>query len=255
MAMVDADVLVNDQSVGIFWLENLGHGEFADEQLIFSSDDVWILSLSASDLDSDGDNDLVFTYQEDIYWIETTNGQAGFGERQLLHAFEKQSDQQVDVLAASGVDVDLDGDRDVVSVVSIWDDGSTVYRVSWFKNSEGEFGEELLSHEISDIELAFGLPWSHLVTAVDVDLDSDLDLISLFSQTTSWKGAWYENRLAGDANDDGNVEFADFLTLSGNFGERTPEWEEGDFDGNGTVDFADFLILSFNFGAKRPVLP
>ena len=57
----------------------------------------------------------------------------------------------------------------------------------------------------------------------------------------------------GDANLDGEVNFADFLTLSDHFGEgsrRDPRgWSQGDFDGNGEVNFPDFLILSENFGA------
>lgn len=55
-------------------------------------------------------------------------------------------------------------------------------------------------------------------------------------------------RLAGDANADGQVSFADFLLLSANFGKAEVTWEQGDFDGDGGVSFADFLILSKNFG-------
>ena len=58
----------------------------------------------------------------------------------------------------------------------------------------------------------------------------------------------YKVTIAGDANEDGNVEFADFLVLSANFN-QSGGWQEGDFDLNGLVDFADFLKLSSNFGA------
>lgn len=51
----------------------------------------------------------------------------------------------------------------------------------------------------------------------------------------------------GDADLNGKVEFADFLTLSNNFGEPGG-WASGDFDGNGEVGFPDFLQLSQNFG-------
>ena len=53
----------------------------------------------------------------------------------------------------------------------------------------------------------------------------------------------------GDADLDGEVSFADFLTLSGNFDE-SGGWGDGDFDGDGKVAFADFLMLSQNFGNK-----
>ena len=51
----------------------------------------------------------------------------------------------------------------------------------------------------------------------------------------------------GDANLDNEVNFADFLILSENFG-QDGTWREGDFDGDGTIDFPDFLALSANFG-------
>jgi hypothetical protein len=56
----------------------------------------------------------------------------------------------------------------------------------------------------------------------------------------------------GDVNGDGNVDFADFLVLSANFGttvtEPPPGHEQGDLDCDGMVGFPDFLILSANFG-------
>lgn len=55
-------------------------------------------------------------------------------------------------------------------------------------------------------------------------------------------------RINGDADFNGQVEFADFLTLSGNFGKQELAWTDGDFDANGAVAFSDFLILSGNFG-------
>ena len=52
----------------------------------------------------------------------------------------------------------------------------------------------------------------------------------------------------GDLNLDGEVNFADFLELSGSFGKSSATWADGDTDGDGNVAFADFLTLSGNFG-------
>lgn len=52
----------------------------------------------------------------------------------------------------------------------------------------------------------------------------------------------------GDLDGNGEVEFADFLTLSANFGNEVADHTLGDVDCNGMVEFADFLILSANFG-------
>ena len=60
-------------------------------------------------------------------------------------------------------------------------------------------------------------------------------------------------RLSGDAGFDGRVSFADFLTLSANFGNpKATTWTDGNFDCSGLVDFDDFLLLSDNFGRSRP---
>ncbi len=54
--------------------------------------------------------------------------------------------------------------------------------------------------------------------------------------------------LPGDVDCNGTVEFADFLSLSRNFGSVEAGWDNGDFDGDGSVGFPDFLILAENFG-------
>ena len=69
---------------------------------------------------------------------------------------------------------------------------------------------------------------------------------NLHSDWTIYEATW--NVYAdGDANLDDEVNFADFLILSENFG-QDGGWREGDFDGDGTVGFPDFLALSENFG-------
>jgi autotransporter-associated beta strand protein len=52
----------------------------------------------------------------------------------------------------------------------------------------------------------------------------------------------------GDANDDGVVNFADFVRLSNNYGAADAGWFGGDFNGDGTTNFADFVRLSNNYG-------
>ena len=75
--------------------------------------------------------------------------------------------------------------------------------------------------------------------------------------TTADIPAWLEAKsqadggafVSGDTDLNGMVEFADFLQLSGNFGDDGV-WSQGNFDGQNGVDFADFLALSSNFGAN-----
>jgi len=58
--------------------------------------------------------------------------------------------------------------------------------------------------------------------------------------------------LLGDIDNSGEVDFADFLILSANFGQMG-ESLQGDIDSNGQVAFADFLILSANFGEVQAI--
>ena len=99
--------------------------------------------------------------------------------------------------------------------------------------------------------------------------DNDIDLLSAAVRNGSLNQAfdltgdgnidrqdrefWVQNlanTFFGDANLDQQVEFGDFLVLSGNFS-REVGWASGDFDGSGRAEFADFLLLSANFGNTR----
>ena len=59
----------------------------------------------------------------------------------------------------------------------------------------------------------------------------------------------------GDLDGNGTVNFADFLTLSGNFGKNVASHAQGDIDCDGKVSFADFLALSGNFGRNVGTVP
>ena len=52
----------------------------------------------------------------------------------------------------------------------------------------------------------------------------------------------------GDWDLNGKVDFADFLTLSANFGTDRKAWTDGDANGDGHVEFSDFLQLAQYFG-------
>jgi hypothetical protein len=53
----------------------------------------------------------------------------------------------------------------------------------------------------------------------------------------------------GDFDLDGNVDFADFLTLANNYGSDHKGWADGDATGNGDVGFSDFLLLAAYFSS------
>jgi autotransporter-associated beta strand protein len=61
--------------------------------------------------------------------------------------------------------------------------------------------------------------------------------------------------LAGDANLDGQVNFADLLIVVHNFNTTGNDWAHGNFtySSNGLVNFADLLIVAENFNKSAPV--
>jgi hypothetical protein len=65
-----------------------------------------------------------------------------------------------------------------------------------------------------------------------------------------------ENTLAGDANLDGVVNFADLLVVAQNFNHvldthgNAIDWADGDFNYDGNVNFADLLLVAQNFNKQ-----
>lgn len=62
--------------------------------------------------------------------------------------------------------------------------------------------------------------------------------------------------LAGDADDDDDVDFDDLLVLARNYGQSGRQASQGNFnyDADGRVDFDDLLMLARNFGTSLPPL-
>ena len=164
----DSDVLWSswgwsvNASAEISWHENLdGLGAFGPSRLITSSETAGITFSSASDLDGDGDVDVLSAGHNDggvgIKWFENTDGLGHFGPQRIILG---SGDHATAVYAA-----DLDGDRDKDLLVSMWDgDG-----VLWYENVDGlgNFGPR---RALADGYLRHILP-------SDLDADGDLDVI------------------------------------------------------------------------------
>lgn len=75
---------------------------------------------------------------------------------------------------------------------------------------------------------------------------ADLDCVATIDERDAVLNAL--GTLPGDLNGDGNIDFPDFLTLSGNYGMENASYSEGNINLEGPIDFADFLTLSGNYG-------
>ena len=152
----------------IAWYENDGQGNFGDQQVITTQADG-ARSVYATDLDGDGDQDVLSASGDKIAWYEN-DGQGSFGEQQVITT---QADGARSVYAT---DLDGDGDQDVLSA-SFLDD-----KIAWYENDgQGSFGEQQVITTQAD--------GTQSVYAADLDGDGDQDVLSASGD----KIAWYEN--------------------------------------------------------------
>ncbi len=188
----DADVLsasYNDDKIA--WYENRlteAERDFGPQQVI-STDVDRAESVFATDLDGDGDADVLSAsdYDSKITWYENrlTEAEGDFGPQQVITA---KADWAKSVFA---IDVDGDGDADVLSA-STDDD-----KIAWYENrlseAEGDFGPEQVITTDADGAAS--------VFAIDLDGDGDADVLS--ASLYDDKIAWYENRLSEAEGDFG----------------------------------------------------
>ena len=228
-ADVDGDgdmdaISVHGNSGVIAWYDNNGSQAFTRRE-IATVDGPW--DILATDLDGDGDLDVVSgCSNDDLDWHEN-DGSPGDGGW-TSHAVPTTMDTS---MALCAVDVDGDGDRDLV-VGSYWDDA-----VAWFENDGRQgFTEHTVSEEADHV-------WC--VAASDLDRDGDLDLLAALHRDKVI--VWYENDggqtfsqqmlatdvkyaqnlVVTDLDDDGDMD-----VLSANPGDDTVAWYEN--DGNQT---------------------
>ncbi len=160
--------------INIIIVNALNAQNFQTEHVISNGYLPGPMALFSSDIDNDGDYDiLTATYGSDgrITWVENLGG-AKFGLQHNIH---------VDIKGATDVfsiDLDGDGDQDVLAASQI---KSAIY---WYENSgNGNFSEaNIISNSVYSAQSVF---------AIDLDNDGDNDVLS-----AGWTGnqvAWYEN--------------------------------------------------------------
>jgi hypothetical protein len=177
----DPDVLsASAWTSTIEWYENLGAGVFGPPQVIVTgvTGSTFVRSIHATDLDGDGDVDVLSASAGDdkIAWYENLGG-GTFGPQQVITT---SADGAFCVYAA---DLDGDGDADVLSA-SYGDD-----KIAWYENlGGGAFGPQQV--------ISTAAHGARCVYAIDLDGDGDADVLSASEDDD--KIAWYEN-LGGGA--------------------------------------------------------
>lgn len=211
---------------GVFWHENDGSGAFTRRGVSNAGAVNRVESLFVSDVDGDGDQDL----------LAITNSTNGANVSVLVNNGSESFSVQAVGAASFGrsvfaADVDSDGDIDVLSA-SRNDD-----KVAWFENQGGlSFQEHVLTTSANGAASVF---------AVDVDGDGDTDVISASNQDSTV--AWFEN--------DGEQNFTEREISTNDRG--TFAVFAADFDGDGDIDVLSSatanqeLVLHVNDGAEN----
>jgi hypothetical protein len=208
----DLDVLASSSGGldEVKWYENTdGQGAFGPEQLITNTLNS-VRSLSAADVDGDGDLDAVFAslIEDKVGWIENEDGSGSFG---AINNLSIEVDGAISVFVA---DVDDDGDADIVY-------GSSVdNKIGWFENLDGigSFpGERLITIDANI---------SGTVSSADLDGDGDMDV--LISSSSYNKIFWYENT-------DGQGTLGTEKVIINNL-DRPQNIYPADLDGDGDLD-------------------
>ena len=128
---------------------------------------------------------------------------------------------------------------------------------TWDYNTWMQF--ERQHEEVSDMAFELLTP-APIVLLGDCNGDGVIDLADLscacgppdvVDEVLNAIQGWAPGNGRGDFDGDGDIDFQDFLTLSGNFG-MPGDYTDGDTDCNGNVAFADFLKFSSNFGRVPP---
>ncbi len=172
----DIDVVFSSSETDVIgWYENLdGMGTFGPQQIVSTATNE-VLSIFAADIDGDDDQDILSASHGDnkIAWYENLDGLGTFGPQQII---------TTNAVGANTVfTADLDGDDDIDVISS--SDGDN--KVAWYENTDGlgSFGSQLVIS--SDNDGAF------VVSAVDLDLDGDLDV--MHADRWNHRIEWYKN--------------------------------------------------------------
>jgi hypothetical protein len=159
----------------VAWYENLdGNGNFGEQSTIHLVANA--LSLNATDMDKDGDMDLIFTkdYPDQIVWCENLDGSGNFGEMKVIATHDQE--YGLSIFASA---VDLDGDEDMDIVASFMDN------ILWYENIDGE--NNFIEHTVTSDDRR--RRYSFIINDFDQDGRSDIIAYSDYDYSL----AWYKN--------------------------------------------------------------
>lgn len=207
----DMDILgaanVDDE---LCWWENTSGDASVLSKHLISDDLDGIRSVFSSDLDGDGDLDILVAANDahEISWWENIEGNGAAWNK---HVIDSDLDGAREVYS---VDMDADGDLDVIAIGSGYGAG---YGVSWWENTEG-IGQAWIEHAVDD-----NVNYCSSAHPIDIDGDGDIDILGKHGHEVCW---W--------DNTEGNGLSWAKHTLGYSYGLHSVE--SADLDGDGDLD-------------------
>ena len=190
-----------DDATGVEWFPNRGDGQYENPHRIL----VEFESPRLSDIDSDGDLDVVGYFQQEVLSDDGPTivamrnlGGGVFGETEVLHQIDGEGAIEFRTHDLRIGDVNADGREDIVYVTT--DTGARgSARISWLP---GQAGEDLFAEPQ---QVGRYLVWTIFaqddIQLVDLDVDGDLDIVTRYETTsTPQRGriSWFENQGNGE---------------------------------------------------------
>ncbi|HEX4411983.1 MAG TPA: VCBS repeat-containing protein [Lacipirellulaceae bacterium] len=170
----DMDLVAIVDGYSIRQYVNVGHGSFVASAINYTGDSV-LQTITAADLDGDADMDLLIGGSPGsgnlFEWLEN-KGTDGFAEHFV-------ADKTGNIPSIDVVDLDGDGDLDLVSTSSGFDP-----RVGWYEND---------GHAVFTYHTLAAPEYPGRIRAADIDGDGDIDLL-----VTGTELRVYVNDGAGD---------------------------------------------------------
>ena len=194
--------------VALVWHENTGNRKFVERPIATQS--LPGEEIELADVDGDGDQDILYTAQNEFTWFENTDGLGSFGDKRVFAIGSTADEVEV-------ADFDGDGDLDVVS--STYLNGRLVLH----ENTGDDDSRFSANPEFFKSNASIST-----IHAADVNSDGQADILA----SLGWDGhrvIWFENQR-------GTFGLAQEISSERIF---IPEQVDvADFDGNGTMDVA-----------------
>jgi len=223
--------MVEDQYIRIVWLRNLnGLGNFSSPQIVHTyipeTNYSVVSQVNSSDIDNDGDKDIVFTANNQMGWLENTDGLGNFTGASANIIIEDYIRNRFRTLLTE--DIDDDGDLDIITSGIEWQDPG---RIAWHENTNalGSFSGQNTMRFIPN--------GSSFIDIGDIDNDGDLDVASSANDQADGV-VWFKNN--GNHIDLDGPKYISKLYLSPSGAKFVDLDNDGDLD---VINLVDYKII------------